>query len=280
MSCCRIFSNCCHNEGNDNRLVIIERGVRGPRGFTGPQGIMGPPGFGVTGATGATGATGIQGPQGVTGPQGPQGIQGVTGPTGATGATGATGPQGIQGLQGIQGITGATGPTGAAGPQGPQGIQGEVGPTGDTGPATDGLSAYGGLYSTDTSPIALTTGTPVTLTLASQMPDLNVTYGTNDITVANAGDYEINFGLLGDVNPASTITLSVNVNGTPITSGVIMQDFITGTDRSMNGSTIVTLAANDVITLTAEGSATTSLTPSDNVNTYLSVKKLDSGTVA
>ena len=111
------------------------------------------------------------------------------------------------------------------------------------------------------------------------MPNLNVTYGTNDITIENEGDYEINYGLLGDVEPASTITLSVNVNGTPITSGIIMQDFITGTDRSMNGSTIVSLSENDVVTLTAEGSAATSLTPSDNVNTYLTVKKLDSGSV-
>lgn len=125
----------------------------------------------------------------------------------------------------------------------------------------------------------MTAGTPTTLTLGSQMPNLNVTYGTNDITIENAGDYEINYGLVGDVDTASTVTLAVNVNGTPLTSGAIVQDFITGTDRLSNGSTIVTLAENDVVTLTAEGSATASLTPSENVNTYLTVKKLDSGTV-
>ena len=112
------------------------------------------------------------------------------------------------------------------------------------------------------------------------MPVLNETYGTNSITVDAEGDYEINYGLLGSVNPASTITLSLNVNGTPEASGVISQDFIAGTARSMNGSTIVSLNAGDIVTLTVEGSATTTLTPLNNVNSYLTVKKLNSGTVA
>ena len=111
------------------------------------------------------------------------------------------------------------------------------------------------------------------------MPVLNETYGTNSITVIEEGDYEINYGLLGSVNPASTITLSVNVNGTPETSGEISQDFIVGTARSMNGSTIVSLDAGDVVTVTVEGSATTTLTPLNNVNSYLTVKKLNSGSV-
>ena len=127
--------------------------------------------------------------------------------------------------------------------------------------------------------MALTAGTPETLTLGSQMPVLNETYGTNSITVDNEGVYEINYGLLGSVDPASTITLAVNVNGAPEASGTISQDFITGTARSMNGSTIVNLAAGDVVTLTVEGSATTTLIPQDNVNVYLTVKKLDNGTV-
>ena len=117
------------------------------------------------------------------------------------------------------------------------------------------------------------------MTLGSQMPVLNETYGENSITVEEDGDYEINYGLLGSVNPASTITLSVNVNGTPEPSAEISQDFIVGTARSMNGSTIVSLSAGDGITLTAEGTATTTLTPLDNVNTYLTVKKLNSGAV-
>lgn len=220
------------------------------------------------GATGATGATGPVGATGATGATGPVGATGATGPVGVTGATGATGP------------VGATGPAGATGPVGATGATGDTGATGPAGPATNGLAAYGGLYSTSTATVALTASTPVTLTLGSQMPVLNETYGANSITVDEEGDYEINYGLLGSVDPASTITISVNVNGTPEASATISQDFITGTARSMNGSTIVSLDAGDVVTLTVEGSATTTLTPLDNVNSYLTVKKLNTGTVA
>ena len=253
------------------------QGPIGPTGATGPRGTKGATGAtgatGSTGATGATGATGVTGPQGEIGPTGPQGEIGVTGPQGEVGPTG---PQGEIGPTGPQGEIGPTGPQGEIGPTGPQG---EVGPTGETGPATDGLAAYGGLYSTSTDTVALAENTPVTLPLDSQMPVLNETYGENSITVDQDGDYEINYGLLGSVNPASTITISVNVNGTPEPSGVISQDFITGTARSMNGTTIVSLNAGDVVTVTVEGTAATTLTPLDNVSGYLTVKKLDSGTV-
>lgn len=81
MSCFR--TDCCHNEGEDNRIFIIERGPRGPRGYTGQQGLTGATGpqgpRGFTGATGATGATGPQGPIGPVGPQGPQGEAGTNG---------------------------------------------------------------------------------------------------------------------------------------------------------------------------------------------------------
>ena len=275
---------CCHNETNQNRLIIIERGPRGPRGFTGPQGIMGPAGpIGPTGPQGIGGNPGPTGATGATGPQGIQGIQGVVGPTGATGATGPVGPTGATGATGATGPVGPTGATGATGPQGIQGVTGPIGPTGDTGPAGEsitGLAAYGGLYSDSTTTVALTEATPTELTLGSQMPSSNVTYGTNSITVNLAGDYEVNYGLLGSVDPASTITLSVYRNGALLPSAEISQDFITGTARSMNGSTIVTLDAGDVLTLMAEGSATTTLIPNAQVNTYLTVKKLDNNVVA
>ena len=199
---------------------------------------------------------------------------------GPQGQVGPTGPQGQVGPTGPQGEVGPTGPQGEIGPTGPQGEVGPTGPQGETGPATNGLAAYGGLYSTSTTTVALTENTPVTLELGSEMPALNVTYGANGITVEEEGDYEINYGLLGSVNPASTITISVNVNATPEASGTISQDFITGTARSMNGSTILSLNAGDVVTLTVEGTATTTLTPLNNVNSYLTVKKLNSGTVA
>ena len=289
MSCCNFPPICCGggsngNGGDRDRIVIIERGPRGPRGFTGPQGIMGPPG-----ANGATGATGP------VGPQGPQGAQGVTGPTGPVGPTGPQGPQGLQGLQGLQGVQGVTGPqgetgaTGPAGPQGPQGVQGAtgatgpqgaIGPTGPTGPtgpqgaAGTGLIAYGGLYGTTTDAVALTT-TPVALPLGTQMPSSNLTYGTNSVTVTDAGTYELAYGVRGSMSDGSSLTVSVGQNGTAIAATTITDALTSGTPSSVHGQTIVTLSAGDVLTLLASDSGSATWTPGSGANTYLTVKKLD-----
>ena len=298
MSCCNFPPIFCGGGSNGNggerdRIVIIERGPRGPRGFTGPQGIMGPPG--ANGATGATGPVGPQGPQGVqgvtgpigpvgpTGPQGPQGLQGVQGVTGPQGETGATGPQGVQGVtgptgpvgatgpQGLQGVAGATGATGATGPAGPTGATGPTGPTGASG---TGLVAYGGLYGTTTDAVALTT-TPVALPLGTQMPSSNVTYGTNSVTVTDAGTYELAYGVRGSMSDGSSLTVSVGQNGTAIAATTITDALTSGTPSSVHGQTIVTLGAGDVLTLLASDSGSATWTPGSGANTYLTVKKLD-----
>lgn len=286
MSCCNFPPICCGggsngNGGDRDRIVIIERGPRGPRGFTGPQGIMGPPG-----ANGATGATGPVGPQG---PQGAQGVTGPTGPVGPTGPQGPQGPQGLQGLQGVQGVTGPQGETGATGPVGPQGLQGAtgatgatgpqgaIGPTGPTGPtgaSGTGLIAYGGLYGTTTDAVALTT-TPVALPLGTQMPSSNLTYGTNSVTVTDAGTYELAYGVRGSMSDGSSLTVSVGQNGTAIAATTITDALTSGTPSSVHGQTIVTLSAGDVLTLLASDSGSATWTPGSGANTYLTVKKLD-----
>lgn len=283
MSCCNFPPICCGggsngNGGDRDRIVIIERGPRGPRGFTGPQGIMGPPGAnGATGATGPVGPQGPQGAQGVTGPtgpvgpqgpQGPQGLQGVQGATGPQGETGATGPVGPQGLQGATGATGATGPQGAIGPTGP------TGPAGPAGAAGTGLIAYAGLYGTTTDAVALTT-TPVALPLGTQMPSSNLTYGTNNVTVTDAGTYELAYGVRGSMSDGSSLTVSVGQNGTAIAATTITDALTSGTPSSVHGQTIVTLSAGDVLTLLASDSGSATWTPGSGVNTYLTVKKLD-----
>lgn len=187
--------------------------------------------------------------------------RGPRGPRGFTGATGAVGPIGP---------TGATGPQGPIGPQGPQGETGPAGPAGADG--TNGLASFGGAYATSTTPIALTT-TPTTLTLDTILPLSNVTVGTNSITVANAGTYELTHGIRGSVLPASTITLAVTQNGTNIPQSVITMTYTT-TEDELSNITLVNLSAGDVLTLVASSSIDTTFTPNDNVNTYLILKQL------
>lgn len=200
-----------------------------------------------------------RGPRGPRGFTGPQGIMGPPGAIGATGATGATGPVGPQGPQGAQGVTGPTGPTGPAGPAGAAGT---------------GLIAYGGLYGTTTDAVALTT-TPVALPLGTQMPSSNLTYGTNNVTVTDAGTYELAYGVRGSMSDGSSLTVSVGQNGTAIAATTITDALTSGTPSSVHGQTIVTLSAGDVLTLLASDSGSATWTPGSGVNTYLTVKKLD-----
>ena len=236
MSCFN-FTPCnpCHNRREDNKIIIIERGPRGPMGFPG--------------ATGPIGPTGPTGPRGSTGPQGP---------------TGATGPQGEVGPQG---------PIGLTGPQGPQGIQGETGPQGPAGvDGTNGLASYGGAYDSGSDTIALTTTTTV-LPLGTPLPSSDITTGTDTLTITNAGTYEIDYGIRGSVTTPATVTLSVQQNATDIPQTVVTQTFTT-TEDNLTNRTLVTLNAGDQLTLNAVASADTSFITSEDVNTYLTVKQL------
>ena len=137
-----------------------------------------------------------------------------------------------------------------------------------------GLIAYGGLYGTTTDAVALTT-TPVALPLGTQMPSSNLTYGTNSVTVTDAGTYELAYGVRGSMSDGSSLTVSVGQNGTAIAATTITDALTSGTPSSVHGQTIVTLSAGDVLTLLASDSGSATWTPGSGANTYLTVKKLD-----
>lgn len=103
----------------------------------------------------------------------------------------------------------------------------------------------------------------------------NVTDGTNQLTVTNAGDYEINYGLLGSINTASTVTLTVAANGTPVTSATTTGNYEADEEFNLAGSTIATLAAGDIITLLGSAGASVTLTPNGGTNAYVTVKQLN-----
>jgi hypothetical protein len=105
------------------------------------------------------------------------------------------------------------------------------------------------------------------------LPLNNVTTGTNSVTVANAGTYELTYGIRGSVFPASTITLAVTQNATDIPQSVITMTYTT-TEDELSNITLVNLSAGDVLTLVASSSIDTTFAPNDNVNTYLIVKQL------
>ena len=234
---------CCNNHSNSCNQQVIVRTIIGPRGYPGATGPQGPRGF-----TGATGATGPQGPIGPTGATGATGPIGATGPQGPIGATGPQGPQGIQGVQG------------ATGPQGPQGEQ---------GPAGVLSMAYGGLYNPTSVTTTTTAGENNTVTFTGQMPSLDVSYGTNNITVTNAGTYKVDYGLVASSTTTTNMSASVQVNGVDVDATTQTRGLGNGIDY-WEGQAIVTLEAGDMLSLsyTTTDNATITTSPTTTMTVF------------
>ncbi len=108
------------------------------------------------------------------------------------------------------------------------------------------------------------------------MPVSNATYTpANSITVAEAGTYEINYYSNVSVALGTTVTLAIRINGTNIPSTVISRVLSVGVGSVYSGSTIVTLAAGNVIDMAISALLAVGVTLGSGVNATLSVKKLD-----
>ncbi len=149
------------------------------------------------------------------------------------------------------------------------------GPTGPTGPA-NGLNAYGGKYNNTPSTLNLIIGSATQIPLANAMPNLNTTYTpANSITVAQAGTYEINYFSNVSAAVGTTVTQAVRINGTNIPSTIISRALAVGVTSTYTGSTIVTLAAGDVLDMAVSALLAVGLTLGTGVNATLSIKKLN-----
>ena len=112
----------------------------------------------------------------------PEQLAALKGEKGDKGDAGEQGPQGIQGEQGPQGPAGADGAQGPAGEQGPQGepgAKGDKGDPGETGP--QGLAGADG--------VGIET---VKIEYVEGVPHVKVTYDDVDVTVHDAGPFDLN----------------------------------------------------------------------------------------
>ncbi|WP_312280362.1 BclA C-terminal domain-containing protein [Oscillibacter sp.] len=188
----------------------------------------------------------------VTGPTGPQGDIGPTGPTGDAGPTGSIGP------------------TGDAGPSGPTG---DAGPAGPTGP--DGLQAYGGLYSNSNQSIVISAGGTQGVALDQAMVSTDVTLGTNSIEINVAGNYRVEVYILLQASALFfNVTAGAQINGAFSQPSLTTTFALTTNYEFVSLSGIVTLAANDEVTLalSSPDGGTVLLGPGMNAN--LSVIRL------
>lgn len=169
--------------------------------------------------------------------------------------------------RGPRGPRGYNGATGAVGPQGPQGARGPQGLPG-------GLPSYGGAYSTSTTAQPLTT-TAVIVPLGTSMPLKNVSLANSGLTVTNGGDYEINFWFAGSVDAAGTVTATVAQNGNVIAASIVSKSFADDGVGTLGNTFLAPLAAGDIITVQLQSSVALNFTPTQNVNTVLTVKQLN-----
>lgn len=109
--------------------------------------------------------------------------------------------------------------------------------------------------------------------MPTAMPAKNVTNGTNTLSVALAGVYEINYALYPSASLGASVTIAIRNNGINIPSTVSTQ--ISGVGNVYDGSTIVTLAAGSVLDMAIRANNAFTLKLGDGVNATLSVKKLD-----
>lgn len=273
---------CILEEGKKHQERCCIVGPTGPRGPIGPQGpatitvgntITTDPGTEAKVTNVGTnenailtfsipaGATGPQGPTGPRGPVGSQGLQGIVGPTGPTGPRGATGLTGQQGPAGATGQTGPQGPIGPAGPAGP--------------PGTSVESTYGSKYSSASETINITANTSQIVPLASSAPMRGITGVTaNALTIPATGVYKIDYYFQGSSNMQATVILEVLENGTPISNTSIHKEIEANVDQSFNGSAIVSLNANDLISLGLDSTETIEVSPADGINAYLNIVRL------
>lgn len=243
----------------------------------------------MTGATGARGATGADGCRGERGATGATGATGMTGPTGATGSGGVcasivvgtteTGEPETPALIANSGteqnaVLNFVIPRGATGATGATGMTGATGATGETGPA-NGLNAHGGRYNVIPKVLNIAAGGKTQIPLSATMPANNVTYATaNGVTVAQSGDYEVNYFVTFSAAAKTAVTLSVRVNGVAIPEATVNRTLSVGMD-AIGGSFIKTLSAGDTLDMALSALSSVCVTLGNGLTATLTAKKLN-----
>lgn len=109
------------------------------------------------------------------------------------------------------------------------------------------------------------------------MPNEGVSYAaSNNITIEEEGDYEINYFAEVSSDTQVDVTLSVRNASEDIEPSPITKNLQTSVVTDYNGSIIATLEAGDTLNLAFESTGTPTLTlDANDLNASLTVKKLD-----
>jgi hypothetical protein len=170
------------------------------------------------------------------------------------------GPAGTNGLNGINGTNGVDGANGLNGTNGVDGASGS--------------SEYGYIYNLDPQPTVAVNAAVIFSHNGLGTAGITHNLGTSDIVFATPGVYKVNFSVSG-VEPNQ---FALFLNGIPVPESVYGSG--AGTQQN-NGQAILTIGANDILTLCNHSSAAaitlTSIVGGTeaNVNASILIQKLN-----
>lgn len=145
-------------------------------------------------------------------------------------------------------------------------IQGPIGPAGPAGPAgvCDAIYAWGGTQ-------AVAAGQVIPLAQAAATPTTQMTVSGNAVNLP-AGTYQVSFGGTGagaEGSEASTLQLSLQVAGTPVSGGVIAQSVVASEATNLSKTMLYTATSPTSLAL-----ANTSPNTIDFTDAFITVLRL------
>ncbi len=147
------------------------------------------------------------------------------------------------------------------------------GPTGPVGPS-NGLNAYGGIYSNCLNVLHLDKDNSVILPLSDKMLANHMNYFTeNSITIEQNGTYEISFVVDVATSQKANITLSVWDNGNLVIATEKTKSLASNEKTVFSGNTICNLQKDSIIRITVASDEITEVAIDENAS--LVIKKID-----
>ncbi len=153
--------------------------------------------------------------------------------------------------------------------------KGEKGDTGARGPAGESfVSSYGMLYKTSQDQLMVQQGTDTIIPMNEQGPALFTSYENNSIKIQESGFYLVSYLLCAGANEECALTMSVMANSLLQPATNATSEFQANVINSISGSTIVSLAPNDVVNLNVRASTNVNLSFNGSTGAMLSVIKI------
>ncbi|ODA38705.1 Flagellar hook-length control protein FliK [Desulfosporosinus sp. BG] len=132
------------------------------------------------------------------------------------------------------------------------------------------MAAFGYVYTLDAVAQAVLPGTDVVFSSNGPLVNETHTAGTAPITVALAGNYQIDYSVSITLGIGSEIAIAVNgvVNPSTLITALVATGQVTG-------QAIIALAAGDVITLRNASGVALTLATAPEVGAQMTIDKLD-----